>query len=309
MRDPEGRGRSEEGILADTTNDTDNDGLTDAEEVLAGTNPSKADSDGDGVTDGKELAHGTNPNKPDSDADGFTDGEEHAAGTDPLDDQETPEGEGLSGEGCGSRHHWRQRWYTSDAEEGLAGTNSNQADSDGDGVNDGEELAHGNQPKQDRQRCRRLYRRRRVDCTYGSPGRRRDPEGHGRSVEGIVADTTNDTDNDGLTDAEEALPEPTHPKLTAMVTASPTAKNLLTAPTQTRLTAMPTALTTAKNRPMRHTDPLDDDGLLKVMVAQRRRDLSTTRPTTDDGHDGEGPHRCAKKVFVDQEPTRRQSRQ
>ena len=43
----EGRGRSVEGIVADTTNDTDNDGLTDAEEVLT-----KADSDGDGVTDG-----------------------------------------------------------------------------------------------------------------------------------------------------------------------------------------------------------------------------------------------------------------
>ena len=46
-RDPEGRGRSEEGILADTTNDTDNDGLTDAQEQAAGTNPVKADSDGD----------------------------------------------------------------------------------------------------------------------------------------------------------------------------------------------------------------------------------------------------------------------
>ena len=96
---PEGDGLSGEGVVADTTGDSDGDGLSDAEEGLAGTNPNKADSDGDGVNDGEELAHGTNPNKSDSDADGFNDGEEHVAETDPLDDQETPEGDGLSGEG------------------------------------------------------------------------------------------------------------------------------------------------------------------------------------------------------------------
>ena len=58
---PEGRGRSEEGILADTTNDTDNDGLTDAQEQAACTNPAQADSDGDGLTNGDELIAGTDP--------------------------------------------------------------------------------------------------------------------------------------------------------------------------------------------------------------------------------------------------------
>ena len=52
-------------MVADTTGDSDGDGLSDAEEGLAGTNPNKADSDGDGVNDGEELAHGTNPNKAD----------------------------------------------------------------------------------------------------------------------------------------------------------------------------------------------------------------------------------------------------
>ena len=45
-------------MVADTTGDSDGDGLSDAEEGLAGTNPAnKADSDGDGVNDGEELAH------------------------------------------------------------------------------------------------------------------------------------------------------------------------------------------------------------------------------------------------------------
>ena len=34
--------------MADTTGDADNDGLSDAEEALAGTKPANADSDGDG---------------------------------------------------------------------------------------------------------------------------------------------------------------------------------------------------------------------------------------------------------------------
>ena len=73
-------GLSGEGVVADTTGDSDGDGLSDAEEGLAGTNPAKADSDGDGATDGEELAHGTNPNKvqivmPMA----FNDGEEHVA--------------------------------------------------------------------------------------------------------------------------------------------------------------------------------------------------------------------------------------
>ena len=41
-RPPEGRGRSPQGVVADTTNDSDGDGLSDAEEGLAGTNPTKS---------------------------------------------------------------------------------------------------------------------------------------------------------------------------------------------------------------------------------------------------------------------------
>lgn len=41
--------------------DTDGDGLSDAEELALGTNPNLADSDGDGLDDGAEVANGLNP--------------------------------------------------------------------------------------------------------------------------------------------------------------------------------------------------------------------------------------------------------
>jgi hypothetical protein len=44
--------------------DSDQDGLSDEEEKLYGTNPSNADSDGDGYKDGKEVQAGYNPLKP-----------------------------------------------------------------------------------------------------------------------------------------------------------------------------------------------------------------------------------------------------
>ncbi|MDX1706000.1 hypothetical protein [Pseudidiomarina sp.] len=59
--------------------DTDDDGLTDAEEVLTQTDPLNPDSDGDGFLDGEEVAAGSDPNDPndtpvrDSDGDGIFD--------------------------------------------------------------------------------------------------------------------------------------------------------------------------------------------------------------------------------------------
>ena len=45
--------------------DSDNDGLSDAEEIRRGTNPSDPDSDNDGFKDGWEVSHGWNPNHAD----------------------------------------------------------------------------------------------------------------------------------------------------------------------------------------------------------------------------------------------------
>ena len=47
--------------LADTSPDSDGDGLSDADEALNGTNPALPDTDGDGRGDLWEVENGTNP--------------------------------------------------------------------------------------------------------------------------------------------------------------------------------------------------------------------------------------------------------
>ncbi len=64
--------------------DSDNDGLTDAEEKTLGTDPFNPDTDGDGLFDGEEVkVYKTDPLNPDTDGDGFKDGAEVKAGYDP----------------------------------------------------------------------------------------------------------------------------------------------------------------------------------------------------------------------------------
>ncbi len=69
--------------------DTDGDGLSDADETLVhGTDPLDADSDDDGLTDGEEVLQGTNPLDPDTDDDGICDGfrtDNDGDGIDPVD--------------------------------------------------------------------------------------------------------------------------------------------------------------------------------------------------------------------------------
>lgn len=74
--------------------DTDNDGATDLEEVQAETDPLDpqsnpsidigTDTDGDGLTDKQEELYGTNPKLKDTDLDGFSDKNEIDAGYNPL---------------------------------------------------------------------------------------------------------------------------------------------------------------------------------------------------------------------------------
>ncbi len=77
-----------------TTGDSDNDGISDADENTIGTDPNNPDSDEDGVNDGDELVIGSDPNNSDSDGDGLSDGDELANGTDP--NEEDTDGDGVS---------------------------------------------------------------------------------------------------------------------------------------------------------------------------------------------------------------------
>jgi hypothetical protein len=75
--------------------DSDNDGLPDAwERNFLGTLGSGAsdDPDGDGLTNAEELAAGTNPFVADTDGDGYADGAELAASSNPLSAASTPAG-------------------------------------------------------------------------------------------------------------------------------------------------------------------------------------------------------------------------
>ena len=79
------------------TGDTDGDGMPNGYEIANGLNPfandTALDPDQDGLTNLQEFLRGTNPNDPDTDHDGLTDGAEVALGTDPL--NRDTDGDGL----------------------------------------------------------------------------------------------------------------------------------------------------------------------------------------------------------------------
>ncbi len=117
--------------------DTDGDSLNDVKEGDFGTDPNDPDTDGDGLTDGDEVGaqsdgYGTDPTLFDTDEDGAGDGDEIAAGTDPTDPNSVPGDDEpiLDSDGDG----------LSDEREGAFGTDPAKADTDGDGLTDGEEI-------------------------------------------------------------------------------------------------------------------------------------------------------------------------
>ena len=133
--------------------DSDNDGLSDAEELRLGTDPYNPDTDADGLSDGDEvLKHKTNPLNPDTDGDGLKDGEEVLTyKTDPL--KADTDGDGLNdGEEVKT---YRTDALKADSDgDGLNDgeevkthkTDPTKADTDGDGFNDGEEIQMGTNP-------------------------------------------------------------------------------------------------------------------------------------------------------------------
>jgi hypothetical protein len=71
-------------IEVETVGDTDQDGLTDAEEKDYGTSIVKPDTDGDGLTDYEEvMKYETDPLNPDTDGDTYSDGDEIKNGYNP----------------------------------------------------------------------------------------------------------------------------------------------------------------------------------------------------------------------------------
>ena len=114
------------GLFTKTAADTDQDGMTDSWELANGLNPfsaadSSQDSDGDGLTNLEEYLIGTNPASADSDGDGMEDVFEYDYGLNPLvnDALEDADSDGLT-----------------NIEEMNLGTNPKDVDTDGDGVND-----------------------------------------------------------------------------------------------------------------------------------------------------------------------------
>jgi outer membrane protein OmpA-like peptidoglycan-associated protein len=149
--------------------DEDNDGLTNGEERLLGTNPQVADTDGDGLTDGEEMRrYATSPLNLDTDDDGISDYEEIlTTKTNPgLPDSDE---DGIN-----------------DGDEMAAGLNPLSVDTDGDGLNDGEEAGFGSSPS-----------------AFDSDG---DSLSDWAEVKTYQTSPINkDTDGDGLDDGEEIL--------------------------------------------------------------------------------------------------------
>ncbi|MCK0113053.1 NlpC/P60 family protein [Ornithinimicrobium sp. F0845] len=137
------------GLPPDQSRDSDGDGLTDAFEALAGTDPMSADTDGDGLSDGYEaMVSKTDPLSADTDGDGVSDAQELMDGTDPG---TLPGIAGVVGRGEFAENI-RDGFVDSDG-DGLSdtfeirtGLDPTSADTDGDGLSDAWEVATGSNP-------------------------------------------------------------------------------------------------------------------------------------------------------------------
>jgi len=186
--------------------DTDNDGLLDGQETTGSendfptpaTNPLDPDSDDDGLTDGQETtgsendAHGnepTDPNTADTDGDGIDDGDEIDGGTDPNDPLD-PGGPAVDTDGDGLSDVEETTGSEND-DYGNEPTNPTDADSDDDGLSDGEEIDLGTDPNNPDTDGDGLLDGEEVDGTENSfPSPATDP-------------LDPDSDNDRLTDGQE----------------------------------------------------------------------------------------------------------
>jgi hypothetical protein len=166
--------------------DEDNDGLSNVDEDVSGTDLFDPDSDDDGLPDGADIAAGASPLDADSDDDGLGDAEEVAGGTDPG--EADADGDGLE-----------------DPEELALGTDPNVADTDADGVRDGDEAGYGTNPLDADSDNDSLLDG--METALGSDPLAVDSDGDGRNdgieVAAGTDPTASDTDTDGLDDRQE----------------------------------------------------------------------------------------------------------
>ncbi|WP_375102433.1 Ig-like domain-containing protein [Paenibacillus sp. RS8] len=219
-----------DGIPDSLDPDDDNDGLTDEQEIVLGTDPKKADTDGDGIndkddpfptdaakpgtvngeldtdgdgipdsldpdddndglTDEEEIVLGTNPKHPDTDHDGINDKDDPF----PLDATKPGNGGELDTDGDGipdSLDPDDDNDGLTDEQEIVLGTDPKKADTDGDGINDKDDPFPTDAAKP------------------GTVNGELDTDG-----DGIPDSLDPDDDNDGLTDEEEIVlgTNPKHP--------------------------------------------------------------------------------------------------
>lgn len=142
--------------------DSDNDGISDAEELKYGTDPNNLDTDGDGLTDYLEVySFKTNPLVKDTDGDNLNDYDEIRCGTNPLiidtdgngvtDDLEDADGDRLTNYeeilfGSSPSNKDSDFDGLDDKSEKELGTDPNNLDSDNDGLFDGKEIEIGTDP-------------------------------------------------------------------------------------------------------------------------------------------------------------------
>lgn len=129
-----------EGVFSFNINDTDGDGIPDDIELLYSGSPvallPNGDLDGDGLTNLNEFLRQTNLQQADTDKDGLLDGEEVSGfGTRPPTD---PNSTDSDSDGLSDYIESNAGYYTSKDD---TGTNPVAADTDKDGIKDGEEVS------------------------------------------------------------------------------------------------------------------------------------------------------------------------